>query len=139
MGRILIVEDVLELAEEIARAAPAGHEVVTAVTTHEALRMLEHDRVDLVVTALVLERDFQDGLQVVQAALKVSPTCQTIIVTSYGTPDTCLKAIQARVFDYIERNSPGIDFIELLRWKMCLALSFGDDRRSTTRLTEGPT
>jgi DNA-binding NtrC family response regulator len=123
VGRILIVEDVAELAEELMRAAPHGHELVRAASTAEAIARLNDERVDLVVTALVLERDFEDGLKIAKAAAARVTPCPAIIVTSYGTPQTCGAAIRERAFDYIERNSPGIDFGELLRWKMSLALA----------------
>src|SRR5437867_2428180 len=126
MARILVVEDVEELAEELERAVGPGHSVFCAGSRTQALRALEEEVFDLVVTALVLETgDYNDGVSVVRAARQKNPVAQTILVCSYSTPEACREAIRAGVFDYIERNSPGIDFYELLRWKIALALYFG--------------
>ena len=123
MARILVVEHVEELAEELRAAVGTGHETIPAASRSDALRVLQVDIVDLVITALVLETgDYREGLDVIRAARERNPAVQAIIVTSYSTPATCREAIGVGVFDYIERNSPGLDFFEFLRCKIALAL-----------------
>jgi DNA-binding NtrC family response regulator len=124
MARILIVEDAEELADELRTAVGPDHEITVLTNSGEAIRFIDANPIDLLVTALVLETgDFEDGLRVVSAARRSHPAPQAIIITSYGTPETCVQAIGAGAFDYIERNSPGIDFVQFLRWKVSLALA----------------
>jgi DNA-binding NtrC family response regulator len=123
MARILIVEDVAELREELRRAVDAEHDVFGAASAAEASSFLHSSAVDLVITAMVLETgDYTDGLGVVRSVTARNPAARAIVVTSYSTPEMCVKAIRAGVFDYIERNSPGINFFEVLRWKIRLAV-----------------
>ena len=134
MARILIVEDVAELAEELRSAAPEGHELVSIASKEGAVEYLKEISVDLVVTALVLETgDYQDGLTVVRTSRQTSSTCKAIVVSSFSTPETCLEAIRAGAFDYIERNSPGIDFVGFLRWRMSIALGCHDGHGAAAR------
>jgi CheY-like chemotaxis protein len=123
VAQILIVEDVRELAEEMRSAMGTGHDISFAARSSEAAQRLQDAQVDLVVTALVLETgDYRDGLRVVEAAHDSPRPVPVIVVASYSTPEVCGRAIRAGAFDYIERNSPGIDFVEVLRWKAAQAL-----------------
>lgn len=124
MARVLIVEDLPELAEELEAAVPAGNDVVLAVRSQDARDELSHRSADVVITALVLETgDYEDGIRVIDAALKSNPACRVIVVCSYSTRETCVAAIRAGAFAYIERNSPGIDFPAMLRWQVLAALA----------------
>jgi len=124
VSRILLVEDVADLATELQASVPEGHEIIVAISRSEAVGLLDREPIDLVVTALVLEAgDYSDGLAVTRAAADRPLPIPAIIVASFSTPETCLKAIQAGAFDYIERNSPGIAFERLLGWKISKALA----------------
>jgi DNA-binding NtrC family response regulator len=125
VARILLVEDVSELRQQLRSALDPAHETCDAVSARDALRRLDEQPFDLVISALVLETgDYQeDGLAVVRKATATVPPVPAIIVASYSIPRTCVEAIEAGVFDYVERNSPGVDFVRLLRHKVSSALA----------------
>jgi len=124
VARVLIVEDLAELADEMRAAVPADHNVAYAKSRQAALAELDRTAADVVITALVLETgDYEDGVAVTRAALVRNPACRVILVCSYSTPDTCIAAIRAGVFAYLERNSPGLDFAAMLRWQVVTALA----------------
>jgi DNA-binding NtrC family response regulator len=125
VARILLVEDLSELRQELRSAVDASHETCDACSAREALGRLDEQAFDLVICALVLETGdyMEDGLAVVRKATRSVPPAHAIIVASYSTPRTCVDAIEAGVYDYVERNSPGIDFVRLLRHKVSSALA----------------
>jgi DNA-binding NtrC family response regulator len=126
VARVLIVEDLPELADELRTAVPFGHDVVAATSKREALGALAEHAADVVITALVLDTgSYGDGVAVTRAALERHSACRVIVVSSYSTPESCVAAIDAGAFDYIERSSPGIDFARVIRWKIAAALARG--------------
>jgi len=122
---VLVVDDLQELGSELEDAVGPGHEVVRVTSRLEVLRYLKQHDVALVITGLVLETgDYRDGLSLLSSARQRNRHAQAIVVASYSTPEACLAAVQAGVFDYVERNSPGIAFVELLKRKVALALEY---------------
>lgn len=101
MVRILIVDDSLEERELIAAMLSTGgrYEVVTAASGEEALRLLEKQRVDLLITDLVMPG--LDGLQLANRAVEIDPGLhgRVLIVTGgmFGREDALAFALQTTV------------------------------------------
>jgi DNA-binding response OmpR family regulator len=98
--KILVVDD-----EEVTRLSLAeilsleGYQVATARSGEEALQKLEEEAFDLVLADLVMKE--VDGLQVMEAAKKLSPETVVIMLTAYGTLESAIQAMRRGAYDYL--------------------------------------
>lgn len=98
--KILVVDD-----EEVTRLSLAeilsleGYQVASASSGEEALQKLEKEAFDLVLADLVMKE--VDGLQVMEAAKKLSPDTVVIMLTAYGTLESAIQAMRQGAYDYL--------------------------------------
>jgi DNA-binding NtrC family response regulator len=124
MIRILVVDDDPDQLDNLKWAAdPQGREVVTAQSATDAIREIKEKDFDVVVTDLGMET-MRSGLDVLRAAKERNVFTQVIVITAFGTPAISVEAMKLGAFDYIERNSPGVDVLEMTKSKIDLALKF---------------
>lgn len=102
MEKILIVDDDPEILDVIADVLrQAGYEVDQAEDGRRAIRRIENDFYDLVITDLNLPK--VDGMKVLQYVVDQSPETMCIILTGYGTIRGSVEAIKMGAFDYISK------------------------------------
>jgi DNA-binding NtrC family response regulator len=102
MEKILIVDDDPEILDVIADVLrQAGYEVDQAEDGRRAIRRIEDDFYDLVITDLNLPK--VDGMKVLQYVVDQSPETMCIILTGYGTIRGSVEAIKMGAFDYISK------------------------------------
>lgn len=124
MIRILVVDDEAELRNQLAWAARSeGREVLIAESGEQAVTLIQQHDFDVVITDLKMETD-DTGLYVLNTAKQKDIDTQVIVVTAYGTPEISVKTMRYGAFDYLERNSPGTEFLAMLRHKIDLAVEF---------------
>jgi len=102
MEKILIVADdpeILEVIAEILRQA--GYDVDQAEDGRSAIRRIEDDFYDLVITDLNLPK--VDGMKILQYVVDQSPDTMCVILTGYGTIKGSVEAIKMGAFDYISK------------------------------------
>jgi two-component system KDP operon response regulator KdpE len=98
--KILVVDD-----EEVTRLSLAeilsleGYQVASAKSGEEALQKLKKETFDLVLADLVMKE--VDGLQVMEAAKKLSPETVVIMLTAYGTLESAIQAMRQGAYDYL--------------------------------------
>jgi len=98
--KILVVDD-----EEVTRLSLAeilsleGYQVASASSGEEALQKLEKETFDLVLADLVMKE--VNGLQVMEAAKKLSPDTVVIMLTAYGTLESAIQAMRQGAYDYL--------------------------------------
>ena len=113
-AQVLIVDDEAEHAEVMAEALKRPGHVCTIVhDVPRALDELRHGQFDVIVTDLRMPNsagkdgvsaDGGDaGLHVVQAAHKLQPQAETIMVTAHGDVATARAAFKYGVYDFIEK------------------------------------
>ncbi len=101
--RILLVED-----EAAIRLALSGllrresYEVAQAANGAEALRALESDRFDLVLTDLALGNG-PSGLDVLRRARELAPECPVLMITAHGNEKIAVEAMKAGAEDYVPK------------------------------------
>lgn len=100
-GSILLVEDDANL-REIARISLEHdqYEVIEAPNYAEALKQASRN-IDLAVVDYVLPD--RDGLQVAEALRRTRPGLPVILMTAYGSEDVAVRALRAKVTDYIRK------------------------------------
>lgn len=100
--KILVVDD-----DPIARdvvfsvLSREGYKVFSAPDGFEAIDFLRREKVDLLITDLVMPGI--DGIELIKSALKIDSDLATVIITAYGTLDSALKAIELGAYDYITK------------------------------------
>jgi DNA-binding NtrC family response regulator len=101
-GKILVVDDEGIVRTSCSRAlSPEGYEVKLSQNGADAMRMLEEESFDLVLTDLKMP-DI-DGIEVLKMIKERWPQTEVIVITGYQTVDTAVKSIKLGAFDYIEK------------------------------------
>ena len=98
--RLLIVDDEESVTITLAAILEMdGYNVATALSGPAALKLIEDEVFDLVLTDLRLD-DF-DGLDVLAAARRRSPDTVVIVLTGYGSLDSAVTALRDGAYDYL--------------------------------------
>jgi len=124
MAHILVVDDEEEVCAALKRRLEReGHQVTTAGSTEEAVRLLrsENAAFDVVVTDMSMEQP-DSGLEVLTTALRRDLFTEVIVLTAYGNVANAVESMRRGAFDYLEKNVPGVDTYELLVMKVEQAL-----------------
>jgi DNA-binding NtrC family response regulator len=101
-GRVLVVDDnasAREAMTDILRCA--GHEVRSAASAVEALRRLERERYDVVLTDLQMPG--MDGLDFIRALCRRGEDTQVAMVTAHASVASAVEAMRCGALDYIEK------------------------------------
>mgnify|MGYP001568584512 CR=1 FL=1 len=99
---ILLVDD-----EEINRQtigdflSRRGHRVRMAPDGAEALRLMDGDPPDLVISDI--EMPGMDGIAFLKAIRGRFPDLPVILMTGYATVDTAIAALRSRAYDYLKK------------------------------------
>jgi two-component system response regulator HydG len=114
-GSILIVDDEVRLGEALQRALSAdGHSAVYAAEAEEALRALRARPFDVLLTDLVMPGI--DGLEVLERAKRIRPSCEVVVMTAFATVDSARRALKRGAADYLTKPfSVEQDLCPLLR------------------------
>lgn len=108
---ISLVDDEKVILETLSRdLRKEGYKVFAAKSGEEALETFEKNACDLVIADLVMEG--MDGLQFLKKAKKMNPEACLMILTGYGTLDTCIDALRFGVYDYILKPCQRLEFLQ---------------------------
>jgi two-component system sensor histidine kinase/response regulator len=102
-SRILVVDDEKEIREFLSKALNriAGFHVELAEDGTEALKKIEQDKLDLVLTDLKMPK--MDGLKLITEIARTKPEILTILMTGHGTIDSALEAMKRGASDYLTK------------------------------------
>jgi two-component system cell cycle sensor histidine kinase/response regulator CckA len=100
IGKILIVDDEIELNNALVQLLTAQNYEVTGVNSGiEALACLQHETYDILLSDLMMPE--MDGLDLIQAASQLDPNLICIVMTGQGTIQTAVEAMKFGAFDYV--------------------------------------
>ncbi|EGN2616103.1 two-component system response regulator GlrR [Salmonella enterica] len=101
-AHLLLVDDDPGLLKLLGmRLASEGYSVVTAESGQEGLRILNLEKVDLVISDLRM--DEMDGMQLFTEIQKVQPGMPVIILTAHGSIPDAVAATQKGVFSFLTK------------------------------------
>ena len=101
-GRILVVEDDEFVCNSLKwLLTDEGYHVEVTTEGAEALRMVEQNPYDLVITDLMMPG--VDGLEVLKKVKTVSEDTSVIVLTGYGTVDAAVSALNEGAFDFLTK------------------------------------
>jgi DNA-binding NtrC family response regulator len=98
--RILVVDDERDICRALEfLLSREGYKVVTAYSGLDALKKIESEEFDLVITDLKMEG--LSGMEVLERAIVVRPTLIVVIMTAFGTVESAVEAMKKGAGDYI--------------------------------------
>ena len=101
-ARVLVVDDEQTVQQLLVRLlVAAGYEVRTANNGEEALRALERESVDLIVTDLVMPK--ADGMAVLQTIRERSLDVPVVMITGAPTTESAMHAVRYRADAYLTK------------------------------------
>lgn len=101
-AHLLLVDDDPGLLKLLSiRLTSEGYSVVTAESGVEGLRVLNREKVDLVISDLRM--DEMDGMQLFAEIQKVQPGMPVIILTAHGSIPDAVAATQQGVFSFLTK------------------------------------
>lgn len=101
-ARLLVVDDEPAHRESLRRIFErAGYEVLTAEDGESALRLLQKEPVNVVLTDLVMPR--MDGQALLKAAKAAQPEAEVVLMTAYGTVENAVAAMREGAYDFITK------------------------------------
>lgn len=103
MVKILIVDDEKNTRDALRDGLqkPDERKLYTAENAREALRILNEEELDLVITDLKIPD--ADGVKLLKDVKKHDPNIVVIVMTAYGTVDTAVAAMKLGAYDYIQK------------------------------------
>src|SRR3954468_24116220 len=108
---ILIVDDEKHTRDGLRAALEEKFDVYVASEIAGAINVLETENVDLMVTDLRLGGD--DGMALIDRALKLPHPPICIMMTAYGSVDTAVEAMKHGAYDFVTKPI-NIDRLEIL-------------------------
>src|SRR2546426_7197406 len=98
---ILIVDDEKHTRDGLRRLLEDEYDVYVAEDIGGAISVLERETVDLLLTDLRLAGE--DGMQLIERALKMPHPPICIMMTAYGSVDTAVEAMKRGAYDFVTK------------------------------------
>lgn len=108
---ILIVDDEKHTRDGLRRLLENEYDVYVAGDIAGAMNVLERENVDLLLTDLRLGPE--DGMQLIERALKMPDPPICIMMTAYGSVDTAVEAMKRGAYDFVTKPL-NLDKVEML-------------------------
>lgn len=107
---ILIVDDDQVLRDQLARALQRrGLEPTTADSFETAMFLAKHSLFDMAI--LDLRMDGPNGLELLQALLKLQPKILAVMLTGYGSIATAVDAVKLGAVNYVQKPADADDLL----------------------------
>lgn len=124
MSRILVVDDEDEVRAALKRRLEReSYDVTMASNAADAAEKIhaQNPTFDVVVTDMSMEES-DSGLSVLQEAVAHDIFTEVVVLTAFGNVTNAVESMRRGAFDYLEKNTPGVDVYELLVLKVLQAL-----------------
>ena len=108
---LLIVDDEKNTRDGLRLSLEEAFDVFVAADAAQALQVLKNETVDLMLTDLRLGGD--DGMKLIEVALKLPKPPVCVMMTAYGAVDTAVEAMKRGAYDFITKPL-NLDELEIL-------------------------
>src|SRR5512140_3745827 len=108
---VLIVDDEKHTRDGLRRLLENDYDVYVAADIAGAMDVLEREQVDVLLTDLRLGKE--DGMVLIDLALKMSRPPICIMMTAYGSVDVAVEAMKRGAYDFVTKPL-NLDKVELL-------------------------
>ena len=101
-GRLLLVDDEKDITFFLGELLRGEEYMVhTAQSGHEALEILDGNRIDVLITDVRMPK--MNGIELINSTLKSYPEVQCIILTGHGDLENSIEAMQAGAINYLTK------------------------------------
>src|SRR6266567_665791 len=111
LSTILIVDDEKHTRDGLRRLLGDEYDVYVAGEIAGAMEVLERDQIDILITDLRLAGE--DGMTLIERALKLPHPPICIMMTAYGSVDTAVEAMKRGAYDFVTKPL-NLDKVEML-------------------------
>ncbi len=117
-GKVLVVDDEAPVAEILSEfLGEQGHEITISLTGAEAMRLVQDETYDVILTDLRLpdideQGEHRGGLKLLKFARQINPSIEVIIITGYGSIYAIKEAIRSDAFDFIVKPPQWVDVVQ---------------------------
>ncbi len=135
MCRVLVIDDEEGVLNAVRRRLERnGYKVSTVGSAADASNEIANapKPFDVIVTDMSMDNP-NSGLDVLNAAFARDLFAEVIVMTAYGNVGNAVECMRRGAFDYIEKNTPGVDAYEVLTMKIDQAM---ERRRRDLRTVE---
>lgn len=122
---VLIVDDEKHTRDGLRSLLGDNYDTYVAADVASALDVLQRDQIDVLLTDLRLGGE--DGMTLIERALKLPHPPVCIMMTAYGSVDTAVAAMKRGAYDFVTKPL-NLDKVEML---IARALAVGDSSRKT--------
>ncbi len=99
--RILIVDDEENMLNSLHRLLRREYEVVLSTSAKEAIRNINKQTIDLLITDLRMPE--MDGIDLIREIREMSPKMGIVMLTGDGGIDSYLEAMDLGTFEYLTK------------------------------------
>lgn len=102
MHKILLIDDEEANVRLLSMSLRSdGHDVVTALSGEEGLKIFQREHPKLVLTDIKMPG--MDGIEVLQRIKEIEPDAEVIIITGHGDIDNAIEALKLGASDFISK------------------------------------
>src|SRR5258708_24798036 len=99
---LLIVDDEQSIRETCATVSEqCGMKAVAVATAEEALEVLEHSPIDILLTDLKLQQT--NGVELLKLVHDLHPEVAVVVLTQYGTIESAVEVTRIGALDYVTK------------------------------------
>src|SRR2546423_1173344 len=124
---ILIVDDERHTREGLRRLLEGDYDPYVAEDIRGAMDVLEREPIDVLLTDLRLGAD--DGMALIERALKLPHPPISIMMTAYGSVDTAVEAMKRGAYDFVTKPL-NLDKVEMLIARALASRKMEQENRS---------
>lgn len=112
-GHVLVVDDENGPRQSLRILLKEDHDVFLASDADAALKVLDEQVIDLIITDLRMPR--KSGVELLQSVKETCPDVEVIILTGYGQLSSAMKAVEFGAFAYLEKPFDTDKVVHLVR------------------------
>lgn len=109
--KILIVDDEKNTRDGLRRALSREYEVFTAESAAAALRILEENHIDLMLSDVRMPG--RDGIELLKQVRSKYPSTACVLLTAYGSVETAVEAMKQGAHDFLTKPV-NLDHLDML-------------------------
>ena len=113
-GKILLVDDEVHIRKYVGLILKqlGAPQVTEASNGHEAVRLYQHDRPDVVLLDVNMPQ--MDGIETLRSLKAVDPGSVVVMLTSLANRQTVEQALELGADDYIRKDTPKDEILAAL-------------------------
>ena len=137
-GRLLVVDDEESMCQYLSiLLQKEGYEVKTVNSGAAALKVVENDPVDVVMTDIQMPK--MDGIQLLRGIKALDPTMPVIIMTAYASEQSAIDAVNLGAFSYLQKHTKNDEIKIVVRNALQLRQARTENAQLKRELTRNKT